>query len=356
MKIRYSGFIFAVIIMMAQFVFSQALYSADADYARWAKTDMPLKVYIERNTNVPGYKETYAIEVAKALRKWKDASGQTIDFTIVPSASQADMVIRFSDKLKKTDYINQPSSQGHKYIWGITKLGYPTEIIVSTKHPMNSTENLSENVIYMITLHEIGHGLGLFWHTKDPHDIMYPDFIVPASSSKGARIVVNQNQGSLSTRDISNLKALYNNNDVKILSKVPKGVKVALGSPKEGRIGDIETTGAAAASVKSLSMKSDVDLGKALAYLKENPNSYEAHNNIGLVYMQNNDYNNALQYFNKALSINPTYAVGYFNRALIYSKLNENLLAVDDFEKYLKLKPDAENAGVVESEIARLKK
>lgn len=356
MIIRYLGLLFVVFLFFVQLVVPQSVVAVDTEYARWSKTDMPLKVYIERNPSVPGYKDSFAVQVARALRQWKDSSGRMIDFTIVPSESRADIVIRFSSKLKKSDYLNQPSSKGHKYIWGITKLGFPTEIIIATKHPMNSAETLTDNVIYMISLHEIGHGLGLFWHTRDPHDIMYPEFIVPASSSKGAKIVVNKNKGSLSSRDLSNLKALYSNKNVKILSDLPKGNKLALGGPAEGRIGGIETTGAAAASVKSMSVNSKVDLGKALAHLKENPNSFEAHNNIGLVYLQNNDFNNAIQYFNKALSINPHYAVGYFNRGLAFSKMRKNLLAANDYEKYLELKPAASNAEVVEKEIIRLKK
>ncbi|MEW5821484.1 MAG: tetratricopeptide repeat protein, partial [Cyanobacteriota bacterium] len=302
---------------------------------------------------IPGYNDAFAVEVTKALRQWKQDTKGMVDFSIVKDKNQADIIVSWAQKIRKEDYFDQ--AQGHSYVWGITHLGNPTNIVLSTTHPLNSSQPLNEQNIYMISLHEIGHSLGLWWHTRDPQDIMYPDFIIPSRTSKGARIILNQNKGSLSKRDISNIIALYNRNDTLVLNNLPRGKAIELLLQNNSIIGAVETTGSAAASVATKTNKLNIDLGKSLAYLKEHPDSYEAYNNIGLVYLENNDYDNAVKYLNKAISINSDYAKAYFNLGLAYSKLNNFGMAISNYEKYLNLEPDAPNTDVVEKEIQRLK-
>lgn len=344
------------VVLAVVFVLCQGIASISAeayDYARWSKNKMPLKVYIEQTSTVPGFKRTYPVEVAKALRQWKVDTKGLIDFTVVPVAKDADIIVTWANKIKKESYTGQ--AEGHSYAWGITKLGNPTKITLVTSHPLANNQNLSENNIYMIALHEIGHSLGIWWHTRDPNDIMYPDFIVASTTANGARIILNKNRGTLSDRDIVNLIALYNNNNVKVLDKVAKGTNIQIRSVNNDVIGSVETTGSAAATVATNTKTLNVDLGKALAYLKENPNSPEAYNNIGLVYLENNDAANAITNFNKSLEMNPDYAKGHFNLALAYSKEKNFGMAISHYEKYLKLDPDSAQSDNVKLEIDRLK-
>lgn len=323
------------------------------DYARWSKASMPLGIYIEQTSTVPGFKSTYPVQVAKALREWKKDTGGLVDFTIVGNKANADIIVEWSPKMKKEDYIDQ--SKDHNYIWGVTKLGNPTTIKLVTNHPLTNNQSLSDNIVYMIALHEIGHSLGLWWHTRSPEDIMYPDFIVPATTANGARKIINKNTGVLSSRDISNIKALYNNNKVALLDKMPKGTNMKLASKNNSMIGAIETTGTAAASVSTNSNDLNIDIGKALAHLKSNPDSYEAYNNIGLVYLQEQKFDNAIKYFDRAIQLNSTAGNVYFNRALAYSRLQNKDMAIVDYEKFIKLKPNDPNTPNAIKEVERLK-
>lgn len=328
-------------------------YAGETKYARWSKPHMPLKVFIEQGTTVSGYKTTFSSDVVKALRQWKSDTRGIVDFVVINDKSKADIIFAWKTKMRKEDVTEQ--AKGHSYIWGITKLGYPTTIYLATRHPLDDKQSLADSSVYMIALHETGHALGIWWHTRDPKDIMYPDFLIPSITSNGARMVANQNKGTLSNRDIQNLIALYNNNEVKILDKLVKGSHLQMYSQNNSVIGAIETTGTAAASVASKSTNLEIDLGNALARLKKDPNSFEAYNNIGLFYLQSNDTNAAIQSFNKAISLNPKYSKAHFNLALTYSKLNKPDLAIYEYEKFLEFEPDANNSEDIKKEISRLK-
>ncbi|MGD9580265.1 MAG: tetratricopeptide repeat protein [Vampirovibrionia bacterium] len=344
---------FGCCIIAITITFVMVLAVNAEEYARWSKQSMPLGVYIQQTSSVPGFKSTYPVQVAKALREWKKDTAGLIDFTIVADKANADIIIDWLPKMRKEDYIDQ--SKEHNYIWGVTQLGNPTYIKLVTKHPLTNDQSLSDNVVYMVALHEIGHSLGLWWHTRSPEDIMYPDFIVPATTANGARKIINKNTGVLSTRDINNIKALYNNNKVVFLDKVSKGTNLMLASKNNSMVGAIETTGSAAASVSTKSTDVNVDLGKALAYLKENPESFEAYNNIGLVYLQGQKYQDAIKYFDHAIKLNSTSATAYFNRGLAYSRIHNKDMAIADYEKFIQLKPNDPNTPNAVKEVDRLK-
>jgi predicted Zn-dependent protease len=332
---------------------SSVAVAEDAKYVRWTKESMPLKVYIEKTSNVSGFKNTFPVYAAKAFRQWKVDTRELVDFVIVNNKNDADIIVSWADKLRKEDIME--TARGHGFVWGVTKIGNPTQIILVTKHPLNDNHPLSENVLYMIALHEIGHSLGLWWHTTDTKDIMYPDFIVPSTTANGSRLIANHNKGTLSRRDIQNLMALYNNNNVITLDKVARGSNIKMPAFNNSLVGNIETTGTAAASVATTTPKLNVNLGEALQQLKNDPNSYEAYNNIGLVYLENEDYSSAVTSFQKALNLNPYYPKARFNLALTFVKSKKYDQAILEYEKYLELEPDSINSENVKKEIERLK-
>ena len=61
--------------------------------------------------------------------------------------------------------------------------------------------------------------------------------------------------------------------------------------------------------------------------------------NIGLDYFNKNNFNTAIEYFNKAIEINPNDKYGYFNRANAYLRLKEHQNAINDYNKVIELDP-----------------
>lgn len=60
---------------------------------------------------------------------------------------------------------------------------------------------------------------------------------------------------------------------------------------------------------------------------------------IGCDYLNKNNFNTAIEYFNKAIEINPNYKYGYFNRANAYLRLKEYQNAINDYNKVIELDP-----------------
>jgi tetratricopeptide (TPR) repeat protein len=52
----------------------------------------------------------------------------------------------------------------------------------------------------------------------------------------------------------------------------------------------------------------------------------------------------AIEDYNKAIELNPNFAVAYFNRGFIKAKQNNFIDAVEDYSKYISLKPNSPKA------------
>ena len=64
------------------------------------------------------------------------------------------------------------------------------------------------------------------------------------------------------------------------------------------------------------------------------------HNNHGLAYQDEGDYDRAIEAFTKAIELNPNYAVAYNNRGLVYNNIGEFDRAIEDYTQAIQLKPD----------------
>ena len=61
--------------------------------------------------------------------------------------------------------------------------------------------------------------------------------------------------------------------------------------------------------------------------------------NIAQFYFENNDYNSALQFFSRAIELDPNYDKPYLKRAEIYKKLNDVVNSELDLNSYINLQP-----------------
>ena len=109
MKFNLIPFILALGII---FSFSTIADAMEKNYIRWSKAT--LNVFIDRNETVPGYKQSYAVNVAKALAAWKQNSNNKINFKIVNNPNQADIIVNWSDRIKQENY--SKASKEHKNI------------------------------------------------------------------------------------------------------------------------------------------------------------------------------------------------------------------------------------------------
>ena len=83
--------------------------------------------------------------------------------------------------------------------------------------------------------------------------------------------------------------------------------------------------------------KAIVWLNKAISI---NPNNHSVFNNLGVCYKELKKYNEALNNFQNAIKIKPDYAEAYNNLAIIYKSLENYKEAIKNYNKAIRLKPD----------------
>lgn len=101
-------------------------------------------------------------------------------------------------------------------------------------------------------------------------------------------------------------------------------------------------------SKKSLEAKSDTEIkmfeDKALIDFTEairaGTKSADVFQGTGVIYGSKGDLKNAILFLNKAISIDPKKGAAYYNRALIYDKLNQKEEAIKDYNIALVYNPD----------------
>jgi len=89
--------------------------------------------------------------------------------------------------------------------------------------------------------------------------------------------------------------------------------------------------------------------------LRNDPKNFIAYNNQGLEEMERKDYAGAVQNFDKAIEVNPSYIDAYNNRGLVKAELKDYAGAIQNFTKAIELNPDYayayNNRGLVKMEL-----
>jgi tetratricopeptide (TPR) repeat protein len=109
-----------------------------------------------------------------------------------------------------------------------------------------------------------------------------------------------------------------------------------------------------ATSLKKLGKMEDAENVFKLA-LGINPKDSEVLFNLGNLYNNQNKLELARNKYLEALLIRPDFAEAHYNLGLIFSKLGDNPKAVTHLEKFLQLSPNARNAETIRAYVQKLK-
>jgi len=209
---------------------------------------MPIKVYFD-SPDTKNYRHYFVDAAKEGFKEWEKASDGIIKFEYTNNPQLADIKVTWQDHFE--DYKWQPelkindlaaekermkyqkagtlvqmgsiaamiagSLVGVPVIGGIGVIGNSVaspylqykgtnysqsqpEVKINTLNAYNLPEDRAKAQIKQITMHQVGHALGIYGHSGNPNDIMYSNFTV----------------NSLSERDINTIKEIYKgNNSVK---------------------------------------------------------------------------------------------------------------------------------------------
>ena len=74
--------------------------------------------------------------------------------------------------------------------------------------------------------------------------------------------------------------------------------------------------------------------------IRYDQNAYQAMNNLGLIYLQENDLMLALEEFTQAIAINENFYKSHLNRGLTFMRIGRNDLAMENMDVAISLNPD----------------
>jgi len=318
---------------------------------RWDPKKFPLKVYIEPNSKLPDY---YIKNVERAFTSWTKATNGYIKFEFTRTPQNADIDFRFINKDN-----SQCTEENCKYV-----LAYATPTISGSKLKkfdikFSITDNYNNifkpRDIYLASMHEIGHSLGIMGHSFNEDNLMYPSNVEenPLHSKYRSRGITLQDINTIRLLyaikpDISNgtfsdeeLKKLVyapvifgNANEInnQKLEQAKKYIKNAPNLPN----GYIDM--ASAYYELGNYQEAIQNLYKALLLTPANSGKYPILYNMTIVYYEANDYDNALNYAQMALNIKNTEELSALSAYLKY-KLGNKSFAINELKSLLKTNP-----------------
>lgn len=170
----------------------EILLGRDDNIARWPDRQIdPLRVWVQPTSALRDFEPEYARRAMAAFERWTHA-GVPVSFVFVHDSASSDIPLTW------VDHFDMPISGRTKWTrdqhWWITA----SSVEIALHH--QSGTPLGSDAIYAITLHEVGHVLGLD-HTQDAGNIMAARVRVhdlSTSDEQTAQLVYSLPPGSVS--------------------------------------------------------------------------------------------------------------------------------------------------------------
>ena len=315
---------------------------------RWDPKTFPLKCYIEPNSRIPDY---YFKNVKQAFMSWERASNDYLKFEFTDNPQEADIDFRFINKDN-----TQCKDADCKYSLAFTTPQISGNKLKRFDIKFSITDNNNQlfppQDIYLASMHEIGHALGIMGHSFNEENLMYPSKVEenPLHSKFRSR--------GITLQDINTIRLLYalkpdiSNGDfsaeeLKKLVYAP----IILGNTKEINNQKLEQAKKYIKNVPNLPngyidlasayyelgnyQEAIKNLNKALNLTRNKEAKFPILYNMAIVYFESHDYDNALIYGQMALNIRNTDELSALCAYMKY-KLQNKSFAIDELKTLLR--------------------
>ncbi len=237
---------------------------------------------------IPFESGVYEEALHQSLSLWEQKTHGQLQFELTPDAAAADIRIKWAyqqDRRQSNEYIGEAMLVREDE-------GFHVEIEVALRD-RTSLKPHSSDVIQTVLLHEIGHAIGLWGHSDDPHDVMYFAATAKAPTAR----------------------------DIATWTKVN------------------ETPGDTPFHRRALQTLA--------AEIEEDPKIAGNHYLIGMVYADLGDYHLAINAFQRALEIEPQLGVSSVQIGRIFQQRGIYDQAIRHYTEALKTAPSAEVFGAL---------
>jgi predicted Zn-dependent protease/Flp pilus assembly protein TadD len=162
-------------------------YFVDAQYhqkvLRWNDQTRVIKVHITSGESIPGWKPEYIDQFKNACLVWQNVLHNQIRFEFTENpAENVDTTIRWTG-----DYAARA---------GLTRYNFVSNKLIKADIQFNlgtiDHQLYDVKSVYKISLHELGHLLGIVGHSKNPHDIMFPTPTMASAPSERDMATIQQ--------------------------------------------------------------------------------------------------------------------------------------------------------------------
>lgn len=303
---------------------------SDGRLARF--TELPITVYVE-GLEIQG--KEYADDLRYALKEWEKYSDGMLSFQLVNLPEGANILVSWVRRLETGD---QEHPMGIAELQRTGNDEFHVEMRISLRNP-KTRKRLTHEEMKTVLLHEFGHAIGLWGHSKNKVDVMYyaADALHPT------------------LRDVNTLKQLYSHElnyslHAESISAIREEI---ISEPEDARLfyllgtiySDQEKYDSAidsfrkcldlnpefykaSAALASAYRTSGQDQAALVEYLSlaESDPSAMLHNVIGALYFEKRDTAKSIQHFKKALKLERAYQPAKRNLYKIYLNRGKELI------------------------------
>ncbi|HEY9718734.1 MAG TPA: tetratricopeptide repeat protein [Trichormus sp.] len=141
---------------------------------KWRKEDMPLKVYVRSNYQIPSFYREFGTIVKDSLDQWCKATAGVVSYKFVNNRESANLIFDYTDTPELCTSEHEAGLEGgNEMLVREDNTAAKGTVVVLVKNGPQATHFRDIVLITKTCLHEVGHALGIHGHSSNNHDVMF---------------------------------------------------------------------------------------------------------------------------------------------------------------------------------------